>query len=86
MDRIRIKGGRELRGAVKISGSKNAVLPILASTILIDGPVLLRNVSWIVFLAAYEKVFPEAPEKWVPPAPHEEGYVSDSSSSVTPHM
>lgn len=44
MDRIRIKGGRELRGTVSISGSKNAVLPILASTILIDGPVLLKNV------------------------------------------
>lgn len=44
MDRIRIKGGHELCGSVSISGSKNAVLPILASTILIDGPVLLRNV------------------------------------------
>jgi len=44
VDRIRIKGGRELQGSVSISGSKNAVLPILASTILIDGPVLLRNV------------------------------------------
>ena len=44
MDRIRIKGGRELRGEVSISGSKNAVLPILAATILVDGPVLLRNV------------------------------------------
>jgi UDP-N-acetylglucosamine 1-carboxyvinyltransferase len=47
VDRIRIKGGRELRGSVRISGSKNAVLPILASTILIDGPVLLRNVPWL---------------------------------------
>ena len=44
MDRIRIKGGRELRGDVRISGSKNAALPILAATLLVDGPVLLRNV------------------------------------------
>ncbi len=44
MDRIRIKGGRELRGTVKISGSKNAALPILAATLMVDGPVLLRNV------------------------------------------
>jgi len=44
VDRIRIKGGRELRGDVRISGSKNATLPILAATILVDGPVLLRNV------------------------------------------
>lgn len=44
MDRIRIKGGRQLHGDVRISGSKNATLPILAATILVDGPVLLRNV------------------------------------------
>ncbi len=44
MDRIRIKGGRELRGSVSISGSKNAALPILAATLLVDGPVVLRNV------------------------------------------
>ncbi len=44
MDRIRIKGGRELHGTVKISGSKNATLPILAATLMVDGPVLLRNV------------------------------------------
>ena len=44
MDRISIKGGRELRGRVSISGSKNAVLPILAATLLVDGPVLLTNV------------------------------------------
>ena len=44
MDRIRIKGGRSLQGSVPISGSKNASLPILAAAILIDGPILLRNV------------------------------------------
>ena len=47
MDRIRIKGGRELGGDVRISGSKNATLPILAATILVDGPVLLRNVPYL---------------------------------------
>ena len=44
MDRIRIRGGRDLRRAVPISGSKNAALPIVAATILCDGPVVLRNV------------------------------------------
>lgn len=44
MDRIRIRGGRSLSGTVPVSGSKNAALPILAATILCDGPVLLRNV------------------------------------------
>lgn len=44
MDRIRIRGGRDLSGSVRISGSKNATLPILAATLLVEGPVLLRNV------------------------------------------
>ncbi|MFO1052433.1 MAG: UDP-N-acetylglucosamine 1-carboxyvinyltransferase [Planctomycetota bacterium] len=44
MDRIRIRGGRDLSGSVRISGSKNSSLPILAATLLVDGPVLLRNV------------------------------------------
>ena len=44
MDRIRIRGGRGLAGSVRVSGSKNGALPILAASLLIDGPVLLRNV------------------------------------------
>ena len=44
MDRIRIRGGRELSGEITVSGSKNASLPILAATLLVDGPVILRNV------------------------------------------
>ncbi|MEZ5965883.1 MAG: UDP-N-acetylglucosamine 1-carboxyvinyltransferase [Planctomycetota bacterium] len=44
MDRIRVKGGRALGGVVQISGSKNAALPILAASILIDGVVRLNNV------------------------------------------
>jgi UDP-N-acetylglucosamine 1-carboxyvinyltransferase len=44
LDRIRIRGGRRLAGDVPVSGSKNAALPILAASILCDGPVLLRNV------------------------------------------
>lgn len=37
MDKIVIKGGEKLEGRVKISGSKNAALPILAATILSNG-------------------------------------------------
>ena len=47
MDRIRIRGGRSLQGSVDISGSKNASLPILAASILVDGPILLRNVPYL---------------------------------------
>jgi len=36
MEKFVIKGGRELRGKVRISGSKNASLPILFTSILTD--------------------------------------------------
>ena len=43
MDRIRIRGGRGLSGTVRVSGSKNGALPILAASLLVDGPIRLRN-------------------------------------------
>ena len=44
MDKLRIRGGNPLSGEVKISGAKNATLPILAATLLADGPVTVSNV------------------------------------------
>jgi UDP-N-acetylglucosamine 1-carboxyvinyltransferase len=44
MDAIRIRGGNTLRGTVRISGAKNAALPILCATLLSDGNSRLRNV------------------------------------------
>ena len=44
MDKLAIVGGRPLDGEVRISGAKNAALPILAATLLADGQVTLRNV------------------------------------------
>jgi UDP-N-acetylglucosamine 1-carboxyvinyltransferase len=44
MDRFAIRGGRRLAGEVRISGSKNASLPILAAALLGDGALRLRNV------------------------------------------
>lgn len=44
MDAIRVKGGKALRGRVKVSGAKNAALPILCATLLSDGESKLRNV------------------------------------------
>jgi UDP-N-acetylglucosamine 1-carboxyvinyltransferase len=46
-DIIRIQGGRPLRGAVELSGSKNGALPLLAATILVEGETILRNVPAI---------------------------------------
>ncbi len=39
-----ISGGNRLRGTVRVSGAKNAALPIMAASILCDGEVILRDV------------------------------------------
>ena len=43
MDKFLIKGPCKIKGQVSISGSKNAALPILASTILFDKTVIIEN-------------------------------------------
>ncbi len=44
MDNLRIQGGAQLRGRVRISGAKNAALPILSAALLADGDHRFRNV------------------------------------------
>jgi UDP-N-acetylglucosamine 1-carboxyvinyltransferase len=44
MDRLEIVGGPRLDGEVRISGAKNAALPILAATLLVEEPVTIGNV------------------------------------------
>ncbi len=44
MDKLIISGGTQLNGAVRMSGAKNAALPILVSTLLADEPVTVCNV------------------------------------------
>jgi UDP-N-acetylglucosamine 1-carboxyvinyltransferase len=43
MDRIRIVGGRPLKGTIPISGAKNAALPLMAACLLSDKPLTLTN-------------------------------------------
>ena len=44
MDKLQIQGGVPLEGEVRISGAKNATLPILAATLLADSPCTISNV------------------------------------------
>ena len=44
MDKLNIEGGKPLEGEIRISGAKNATLPILAGALLADGPVTIGNV------------------------------------------
>ena len=45
--RFLVRGGRPLRGTVRPAGNKNAALPILAATLLADGPMELDNIPRI---------------------------------------
>ena len=47
MQKLIIKGKKSLNGTVKISGSKNATLPILASTILSNNKITIKNVPFV---------------------------------------
>jgi len=47
MDKIRIVGGKKLRGRVEISGAKNAALPAMAATLLTPETVLLENMPYV---------------------------------------
>jgi UDP-N-acetylglucosamine 1-carboxyvinyltransferase len=44
LDILQITGGKPLEGEVRISGAKNATLPILAGALLVNGPVTIANV------------------------------------------
>ena len=43
MDKFIVKGPCKIKGEISISGSKNAALPILASTILFEKEVIIKN-------------------------------------------
>lgn len=44
MDKIRVVGGRSLKGTIHIGGAKNACLPLMAASILTDEPLILGRV------------------------------------------
>ena len=45
MQKLEIKGGKKISGTIRVSGSKNATLPILVSTILTNKKVIIKNKS-----------------------------------------
>ncbi|MFV8835898.1 UDP-N-acetylglucosamine 1-carboxyvinyltransferase [Aquisalimonas sp.] len=44
MEKLTINGGGALDGSIRISGAKNAALPILSATLLADGPMTIGNI------------------------------------------
>jgi UDP-N-acetylglucosamine 1-carboxyvinyltransferase len=56
MDKIVIVGGESLRGDVRISGSKNAALPILASALLVGGWNTFHNIPDLMDIKTIRKL------------------------------
>lgn len=54
--RFLVTGGNKLEGTVKVGGSKNAVLPIIAASLLTDEEVVLHNVPDIADIATMEHI------------------------------
>lgn len=52
-DSVMVTGGKPLKGTISIQGAKNAVLPILAGTILFKGEVVLTNVPDIADVRSF---------------------------------
>lgn len=64
MDKFVIEGGRRLEGSVRVSGSKNAVLPVLAATLLTDEPVVIPNAPDVSDVRQMLKVLEGLGSKW----------------------
>ena len=47
MDKLEVLGAKKLKGQIKVSGSKNASLPILAATILSNKKINLTNLPQV---------------------------------------
>ncbi len=56
MDKLLITGGRPLAGEVRVSGAKNAALPILCAALLTDQPLVLDNVPRLVDVRTMAKL------------------------------
>jgi UDP-N-acetylglucosamine 1-carboxyvinyltransferase len=56
MDKLRITGGKALQGEVRISGAKNAALPIMCAALLSDRPLALSSVPRLMDVATMAKL------------------------------
>jgi UDP-N-acetylglucosamine 1-carboxyvinyltransferase len=56
MDRIKIVGGRPLRGAIPISGAKNAALPLMIASLLTEETLVLENVPRLADVSQLQRI------------------------------
>ena len=63
MDKIIVEGGTQLKGTVRISGAKNAVLPVLAATLLTRGRNIIQGVPKVSDLTTMINLLEDMGEK-----------------------
>jgi UDP-N-acetylglucosamine 1-carboxyvinyltransferase len=56
VDKLRIQGGRPLEGEVRVSGAKNAALPIMCAALLSEQPLRLTNVPYLMDVRTMAKL------------------------------
>jgi UDP-N-acetylglucosamine 1-carboxyvinyltransferase len=56
MDKIEIVGGKKLEGEIRVSGAKNAALPILASALLVGGENTFHNIPDLMDIKTIKKL------------------------------
>ena len=71
MGRIRITGGIPLDGEVRIQGSKNAALPIMAAALLNRGTTVLKGCPRIADVFLMEQMLREETDFWFGGSPSE---------------
>ena len=84
MDRLRITGGRALEGEVRVSGAKNAALPIMCATLLSARPLELERVPRLMDVATMARLLAQMGVDIQRPAEHtmrlDAGRIADPSA------
>ncbi|MBR7158332.1 MAG: UDP-N-acetylglucosamine 1-carboxyvinyltransferase [Alphaproteobacteria bacterium] len=83
MDKIVINGGKALFGKVKISGAKNASLPLITASLLTDKPLFLHNVPDLADIRTLHKILASLGVKVTQKAEHSWEYQADGITSFT---
>ena len=85
MDRIRIRGGRPLDGAIPISGAKNAGLPLMAASLLTAETLQLNNLPRLVDIDTMAKLLEQHGVKIERPAGELTLTAADITDTTAPY-
>ena len=79
-----IEGGKSLKGNIAISGSKNAVMPILSAALLIKGKTIIRNVPSLldveIFFDIFKKIGVGISKE------NDDTYILDTTGDIDPNI